>query len=257
MPHPYRDESLFADQDEIAQRQLRRSRERHRQRLLIAIGLAVVSGLGALFSQHGPAIPAFTFHFPWMQPGQASAPVNGGALTTGSADILAERLTSVVIGDEPQPRARPRELNDCLGDDNLIDERVITCRFGELPRGQAAGAPTGMLSERYLAQYRAERVAQREQTSQRALAVENESVWIPGWDGGNRYLAQWQAVDNRIVGSSVCANHRVGSIDYRECRKAAKVHFRAECQRWEGRSDPYADKQRERYCHAASAFSPM
>jgi len=30
------------------------------------------------------------------------------------------------------------------------------------------------------------------------------------------------AVNNYIDSSRVCANHRKGSIDYRECRKAAK-----------------------------------
>lgn len=251
-----REEALFADHDDIARRRQWRTRERRRQALLKALGLAAVAGVGTLWWHHGPAIPAFTFQFPWTPPAQRSSPARDEALTTASADIPAERLTSVVIGDDAPPAARPRELSECMQGDNVIDERVVECRFGELPRSEGRQPASGMVSDRYLAEYREQRAAERQAPARRA-SIDNEIRWIRGWDGSARYLAQWQAVDNRINGSSVCANHRAGSIDYRECRKAAKVHFREECRRWEQRSDPYADQQRDRYCHAASAFSAM
>ncbi|MDH4609833.1 hypothetical protein E8F12_14910 [Pseudomonas sp. BN102] len=36
--------------------------------------------------------------------------------------------------------------------------------------------------------------------------------------------------NNRIDGASVCANHKRGSIDYRECRKGAKQFFKEKCE---------------------------
>ncbi len=69
------------------------------------------------------------------------------------------------------------------------------------------------------------------------------------------------AVNNYIDGSSVCANHRRGSIDYRECRKAAKQHFHEECKTWRARYDSdrktSSDRMKTRYCSAASSFNPM
>ncbi|MFS6897500.1 hypothetical protein ABMZ29_21260, partial [Pseudomonas aeruginosa] len=64
-----------------------------------------------------------------------------------------------------------------------------------------------------------------------------------------------------IDGSSVCANHRRGSIDYRECRKAAKQHFHEQCRIWRARYDNdrkvSSDRMKMRYCTAASSFNPM
>ena len=53
----------------------------------------------------------------------------------------------------------------------------------------------------------------------RAVNRERTSKWIKSWNGGTNYLAEWIAVNNYIDGTSVCGNHRRGSIDYRECRK--------------------------------------
>lgn len=86
--------------------------------------------------------------------------------------------------------------------------------------------------------------------------IHNTAIWIDGWGNGKRYLAKWTAIDNRIDGRSVCANHRRGSVDYRDCRKAAKQHFKNECRAMESIAD--SDPQRrQRYCSAANSFSPM
>ena len=85
--------------------------------------------------------------------------------------------------------------------------------------------------------------------------------WIKSWNGGSNYLAEWIAFDNYIDGTSVCGNHRRGSIDYRECRKAAKQHFHEQCRTWRARFDgdrkDHSERMRIRYCGAASSFSPM
>lgn len=90
---------------------------------------------------------------------------------------------------------------------------------------------------------------------------ERNSKWIKSWNGGSNYLAEWVAVNNRIDSRSVCANHRKGSIDYRECRKAAKQHYHEECRAWRARHDndreSHSDRMKQRYCSAASSFSPM
>jgi len=95
----------------------------------------------------------------------------------------------------------------------------------------------------------------------RTVHREHTAKWIKSWNGGTDYLAEWMAVDNYIDGTSVCANHRRGSIDYRECRKAAKQHFHEECRTWRARFDgdrkDHSHQMRTRYCGAASSFNPM
>lgn len=101
--------------------------------------------------------------------------------------------------------------------------------------------------------------AQQRQTKQ--VSRERTSRWIKSWNGGTNYLAEWLSVNNYIDGTSVCANHRRGSIDYRECRKAAKQHFHEECKTWRARYDrdrkTSSDRMKTRYCSAASSFNPM
>lgn len=95
----------------------------------------------------------------------------------------------------------------------------------------------------------------------RTARRERTSRWIKSWNGGTNYFAEWIAVNNYIDGTSVCGNHRRGSIDYRECRKAAKQHFHEQCQLWRARFDSdrkeMSDRMKTRYCGAASNFNPM
>lgn len=114
----------------------------------------------------------------------------------------------------------------------------------------------------------AHRIAKAPQQTQRTqqrqskqVSNERTSKWIKSWNGGTNYLAEWLSVNNYIDGTSVCANHRRGSIDYRECRKAAKQHFHEECRTWRARYDSdrktSSDRMKTRYCSAASSFNPM
>jgi len=95
----------------------------------------------------------------------------------------------------------------------------------------------------------------------RTVSRERTTRSIKSWNGGTNYLAEWVAVNNYIDGTSVCRNHRRGSIDYRECRKAAKQHFHEQCQLWRARYDSdrkeMSDRMKTRYCGAASNFNPM
>jgi len=103
--------------------------------------------------------------------------------------------------------------------------------------------------------------AERPRQQQRTVQREHTSQWIKSWNGGTNYLAEWISVNNHIDGTTVCANHKRGSIDYRECRKAAKQHYHNECKTWcarysEDRKER-SDRMKERYCGAASRFNPM
>lgn len=109
------------------------------------------------------------------------------------------------------------------------------------------------------------RIAQApQQTQQRQtkqVSRERTSKWIKSWNGGSNYLAEWLSVNNYIDSTSVCANHRRGSIDYRECRKAAKQHFHEQCRTWRTRYDSdrktHSDRIKTCYCSAASSFNSM
>jgi hypothetical protein len=103
-----------------------------------------------------------------------------------------------------------------------------------------------MVSAAYLAQFKAER---RETEKRHEQFMESHT--IRGWDGKGWYIARWQVVDNWIDSTSVCANYRRGSIEFRECRKGAKVWLKEQC-----RSGTNQDAL-QRYCSAASGFNPM
>ena len=159
------------------------------------------------------------------------------------------------------PIAMPKPLADCIETANLIDENVIACRYGTLPRDQRPAPSSGMVSAQYLAQYKADQANRSSAPTRSSASREVDQVWIERWDGGGSYLAEWHSLNNRIDSSSVCLNHRRGSIDYRECRKAAKVHFREQCRagekRWARDREDWSKQMEQRYCSAANGFSPM
>ncbi|NWL75489.1 hypothetical protein DM872_01280 [Pseudomonas taiwanensis] len=100
-----------------------------------------------------------------------------------------------------------------------------------------------------------------QQATTQSRTIEKHGEWIDKWSGGARYYATWTIVNNYIDGGSVCGNHKRGSIDYRECRKGAKQFFKDECrvwgERWQNDREPQSDRMKQRYCSAASSFSPM
>lgn len=160
-----------------------------------------------------------------------------------------------------EPIPAPQPLVDCIKAANLIDENVVACRYGALPRDQRPTPSSGMVSAHYLARYQADQAKRSRTPARRSASREVEKVWIERWGGGGSYLAEWHTLDNRIDSSSVCINHRRGSIDYRECRKAAKVHFREQCRAWEKRwerdGQGWSKRMEQRYCSAANGFGPM
>lgn len=154
------------------------------------------------------------------------------------------------------PTALP--LVDCIKPDNLIDEAVVTCHYGHYPQATAQTTGSGMVSAQYMARFKAERpVPHRAHSAHEG--IEQATLWQ--WDGKRTYFAQWLVEANRIDDTSVCSNYRRGSIEYRECRKGAKVYFRDQCRewgkRWEQNAAAVSRSAQERFCNAASTFNPM
>lgn len=273
--HHRRHEPLSADPDDASPGMQEWLRERQRPSASPLLRMANVFGVLALFglslyllseySGLGRQISAKAQGLLHPAPPIALEPIEPDAPTPNRTrdpyripqrldPLKPDRLTSAPIPD-PQP------LASCLKTGNLIDEKVVTCRYGELPRSREPSANRGMVSPQYLAQYKAERASRSSAPARRSASRDIDQVWIRSWNGGSSYLAEWHALDNRIDSSSVCANHRKGSIDYRECRKAAKVHFREQCRtwevRWENDRKEFSKQREERYCSAAGGFSPM
>lgn len=161
-----------------------------------------------------------------------------------------------VVADAPEiaplplneTQGRSQTLPECIGPDNLIDEAVATCRFGKSQKAVTGSTAQGMVSARYMSQYKAQQQMHQPKLAA-AQFIESAIVWQ--WDRKRTYAAEWVVSGNQIDGTSVCRNWRRGSIEYRECRKGAKVYFKEQCKR-------LAESIiRQRYCSAASGFNPL
>jgi hypothetical protein len=193
------------------------------------------------------------------------AATDNAAAATDRREALANHRAALTpaVATQPSsvPIARGQPLANCIKPGNVIDSSVINCRYGELPRAAESAPSQGMVLAEYLAQYQADKANGNRAPARQSAANELTEAWIRKWDGNGQYLAQWQSINNRIDSSSVCSNHKHGSIDYRGCRKAAKVHFREQCRAWELRSErdgeDFSKRMEQRYCSAANGFSPM
>jgi hypothetical protein len=267
--HHRRHDPLSADPDDASPGVQEWLRERQRPRRQALLRIANVFGVLALFglslyllgeySGLSRQIAAKAQGLLSPAPAIAFKPIDPTPPASAAADHIAQPLEPT--GPASPTSAAPQPLADCIKSANLIDEQVVACRYGELPRSREPSPNRGMVSPQYLAQYQAERDQRNNAPARRSVSRDVDQVWIKGWNGGSSYLAEWHALDNRIDSSSVCANHRKGSIDYRECRKAAKVHFREQCRtwevRWENDRKEFSKQREERYCSAAGGFSPM
>ena len=213
--------------------------------------LAVLSGALYLLYTHGPLRD-------WLSPPPAQ--VETVPLPSVALDTIPQHLEPIQPSSTALQPSEPSSLADCMGADKVIDENVVRCRYGELPRSTLPEQTQGMVSAQYLARYReAKTDVARGKSSGTSMQRVVETV--PKWSGGDTYQAAWQVLDNRIDYTSVCANHRRGSIDYRECRKGAKQFFKEQCRewgkRWEAGREPQSNRMQDRYCSASNGFSPM
>ncbi|RRV09290.1 hypothetical protein EGJ27_05825 [Pseudomonas sp. v388] len=233
MHHPRNASNGLSADEEDAPRRRRRTYGHKSDRLrntLVCLFLICAVGYG-IFYLTKPAAPVTAL------PPFASAPET-------PVQTPAPRSASSV----PSAR-RPQALADCIGPDNLINAAVATCRFGKYPDPVHDPQAQGMVSAQYMQQYKTEREPTRQRHNVQQT-VTHATVWQ--WDRKRSYRAEWLITDNHIDGSSVCRNWRAGSIEYRECRKGAKVYFREQC-----RSPNSSAAARQRYCSAEGSFSPM
>src|SRR3989338_9279977 len=69
--------------------------------------------------------------------------------------------------------SNPQPLADCIKSANLIDENVVACRYGTLPRDHRPARSNGMVSAQYLAQYKADQANQANRSSAPAQGSAN------------------------------------------------------------------------------------
>lgn len=154
--------------------------------------------------------------------------------------------------------ATPQPLEKCLKQGNVIDQSVADCRFGEGAQLDTnANAATGMVSAQYMADYKLE---QKRPVARHGKPYQVAIVTIREWDGRNAYRAMWRISDNVIDNTSVCGNFGAGSIERRECRRAAEVYFREQCKEWgrrvQNNNDEAGKVAQTRYCTATKTFDP-
>lgn len=176
-----------------------------------------------------PPVPAPPLaRIPPAQPAQAAAPLAAPTRPSQTSTASARQTDFNDHNYVPRPA------------DNIISSREIRQSSAYRQITQAR-APT--------------------QQTVRQQSVTHETAWVRQWSGHARYLAEWAVHNNRVDYASVCTNHRRGSIDYRECRKAVKQHFKRICQqsreRYAQSADAEALAREQRYCSAANGFSPM
>ena len=243
---------MKADRDD-APIYLRTSQVRSPWKLALCLGLGSLVFWGAVVLFGKPVVINLDVLRQAITVGDASPPnepVTTNQSTGSQSDILQPAMR-VVEGPAPQAalewthpvdRSVSAPTQNVFNDHNYVPKASVNTYASAAVR-RATASPANA----------AEKV--------RSVKRERAAEWIRSWNGGTRYWAAWEVVGNYIEGSSVCANHKRGSIDYRECRKAAKQHFNEQCRVWRARYDndglARSDRMKTRYCSAASGFNPM
>ena len=169
-----------------------------------------------------------------------------------------EQVVYIAPKADVSPPVAARPLDTCLKDGNVIDQDVINCRFGDAQTNEAhAVRPQGMVSDRYLANYKTVAAKPKTEPGRR---YEVAGVFIREIDGRNRYEARYRIYNNHIEISSVCMNFMTDSVEHRECRRAAVPYFKDMCSDWSKRvAKDKSDKNKlaqEQYCEAARTYQP-
>ncbi|CZT31510.1 hypothetical protein [Pseudomonas cerasi] len=225
--------------------------------LACLIAAACVAGLITSHAR-GPkalAVPPVVQSVP--EPETVEAETQSVAAADPAPAQIRKTAELVPIAATVAPPAPVQPLDDCMKNGNVIDEAVANCRFGQVPRPAQAESATGMVSADYMADFKAN--ASRNSTrSSKPYSVATASIREA--DGRNRYRAQWRIYGNTIDGDSVCENFAIRSFERRECRKAAAVNFREQCQEWTKRAarnrDEDSKNAQQRYCEVTTNFSP-
>lgn len=253
---------LKADQFDVVlgspatRRAAAKPRSSHAGAVLLA-GLALLALLVYIAVARGRSEPPSTLPIAALElpaPTQEAAPA--GLVRASSTALVVPEVVTQQAKADAAPVANPQPLDSCMKNGTVMNDAVAKCRFGNAPKAETASAPAqGMVSARYMAQFKAEQ-AQPAKPSGPAYYV--ATVEIREYKGRNRYRAQWKIFDNEIDNASVCANFPGESVEHRECRKAAAVYFKESCQEWSKRADndrdPKTQQAQQRYCQANKTF---
>lgn len=186
------------------------------------------------------------------EPVPAVTPPVSDMRTTEQVIYTAPRLETA------QPAAT-KPLDTCMKQGNVIDRDVLNCRFGDAqPTDYNAPRPQGMVSDRYMAQYKSAAAQPKAETGR---SYQVAGVLIREVNGRNRYEARYRIFNNHIENNSVCMNFKSDTVEYRECRRAAAPYFKDMCSDWSKRvaKDKDDDKSRiaqGQFCEAASTYTP-
>jgi hypothetical protein len=160
------------------------------------------------------------------------------------------------VADRQTPASNARPLDACMKNGNVIDENVLNCRFGQVPRPSEHEPAKGMVSPGYMASFKSELA--RSGSEKPVKTYSTASVSFRAVDSRSRYTAHFKIFNNRIDNASVCMNFNKGSAENRECRRAAVIFFKEACQDWSKRAARDRDEQtrltQERYCEANGTF---
>ena len=152
--------------------------------------------------------------------------------------------------------ANVQPLDECMKNGNVIDENVLNCRFGQVPRATEREPAKGMVSANYLADFKSD--GARVHSERPGKVITTVSVSFRAIDSRDRYHADFRMFNNHIDNSSVCMNFNKGSVEHRECRRAAVVFFKESCVDWTKRAAKDRDEQsqqtKDRYCEANRTF---
>ncbi|MFJ4142053.1 hypothetical protein [Pseudomonas sp. NPDC089734] len=221
----------------------------------VAVGLILRTPLPA------PAATPVTLEQPEPDIEAQSFPIEMADAPIATDPVRPALRVEPYIVPIPAPQEQPpvaQPLDNCIKDGNVIDESVLNCRFGQTSRPAPTAPPTGMVSASYMADFKSD--ASRKTTPRHSKPYTVATVSIREWDGNGRYRAQWRLYDNHINGDSVCENFLDRSVERRECRLSAQVHFKEECRDWTRRAardrNEESKSTAQRYCEATTTFTP-
>ncbi|GFM82476.1 hypothetical protein PSCICO_30340 [Pseudomonas cichorii] len=227
---------------------------------LLCLSIFAVLAVGLYSRAYSPKpVPLIALEQP--EPATAPEPVDEAPVQVVSelarpALRVEPYIVPTPVAQGSAPVAQP--LDNCIKDGNVIDESVLNCRFGQASRPAQTAPATGMVSASYMADFKSDASRKAPARQQKPHTV--ATVSIREWDGNGRYRAQWRLYDNRIDGDSVCENFLNRSVERRECRLSAQVHFKEECREWTKRSardrNEESKNTAQRYCEATTTFTP-
>lgn len=210
---------------------------------------AQLSGAKPNTSLPAVSMPAVVDEQPAEAPAPAAQPV---------AQHIDISLPKSPVTSAPPAPAAPQPLDKCLKQGNVIDQSVADCRFGESGQLDAnVNSASSMVSAQYMADFKS---SQNRTVARHPKPYQVAIVTLREWDGRNAYRAMWRISDNVIDNNSVCGNFSAGSIERRECRRAAEVYFKEQCKEWgrrvESNNDEAGKVAQTRYCTATKTFDP-